>query len=194
MHALAPALTALPLLAALCMIPVSVSRCSLDADPLMGVYGYALCPKVCDGCDGRVRVVTAWHQTGPGEYSSDGAEYFCSSPSNGVATLSDEQLEQSRASLGGASLSFLAAAGASYLLLLLLLSPLVPVWATARWLRHRAALQRLDADVAAAAAELGLAAPYPPAGPSSKLGGAVLRLALATGGAVALVVIGLGLS
>lgn len=192
-QALVPALAALPLMAAVLMVPITVSRCTLDADPLLGVYGYALCPKVCEGCEGRARTVTVWHQTGPGEYSSDGAEYFCASDKNGVAEMTDEQLEEMSGRLSGASLNFVAVAGASYLLLMGLLFPLVPIRAGLRWWQDRAKLQWLDAEVQEAAQALGVAPPEPPLGTHKALGATLLFVLGAAGAAATLVGIGMAI-
>lgn len=191
LQALGPALAMLPVMAAALMIPITATRCTLDADPLLGVYGYALCAKVCEGCHGPARVVTVWHQTGPGEYSSNGAEYFCPSDANGIAAMSDEQLEEVTYRLDGSSMNFLAANGASYLVLLLLLSPLVPIRAVRRWLHDRGRLAQLDADVEAAATELGVAPPYPPLGGEGRVGRAVLLVGGAAAVAIGMVALGM---
>lgn len=160
-EALLPPLAAVPFLAAFLLIPITVSRCVADADPLFGVYGYALCPKVCEGCTGPVRVSTAWHQTGPGEWSSDGADYYCASDKNRLLELSGDEVESSGMALEPYRLNFLAAVGASYLILLALLLPLVPLRALQRFLSARVVRVGIDEEIDALAQQLGVRAPPP---------------------------------
>jgi hypothetical protein len=193
--AAAPTLGFLPILALLLLIPVGVIRCTADADPLFGVYGHALCPRVCDDCAGRVRVVTVWHGGG-GEYTSDGAQYFCPTASNQVDKLTRAQLEAAadRNVLDAWELSWLAAFGASYLILLLLLSPLVVVNAIRRRIKDSREGAELTERIAHVAAQLGVQPP--PREPQGYMGLArafVFNVAAMGVGAL-LVVIGVAIS
>ena len=135
-------------------------RCFFDADPFFGAQGYALCPSACTGCTGPFRVYTEWVHNAPGESSTDGPRYFCLTSGNRVDAMSDAELESNMEKLGPYELSW-APAAATYLTLLLLLVPVVPVRA---YRRHAAAARRraaLSAQVAADAAHLRVPEPQP---------------------------------
>lgn len=144
LRALPPALAKAPFIAAALMVLVAVPRCTLDIDPLMGVQGYALCPSVCNGCEGPTWVMTEWNQTGPGEYTSDGAEYYCMPPPP-TPPARDARYE----------MSWVAAFGSSYGLLLLLVLPLVPLLAYAGHMRAVNARRSLDDQLEDLAQRLG---------------------------------------
>jgi hypothetical protein len=84
----------------------------------------------------------------PGEWSSDGADYYCASDKNEIAEFSDEQLEDSRMSLEAYRMNALAAAGASYLMLLALLLVLLPFQGARRLcVASRSELAALNAEI-----------------------------------------------
>lgn len=191
--ALLPSLTFLPVIAALLLVPIAVVRCEADADPLLGVYGHALCPKVCDGCYGPVRVSTDWTNTGAGEWSSDGADYYCLSDKNEIAEFSDEQLEDARMSLEAYRMNALAAAGASYLILLALLLLLAPLQGVKRLWSSRAPIAELTAEIEDVAGQLRV--PPPPLRPPhyETLRAGLAVLVAAVGGGAVLVVLGMAI-
>ncbi len=162
--ALAASLFKVPFIAGALMIAVAIPRCSLNRDPLMGVQGYALCPEVCQGCEGPMWVFTEWNQTGPGEYSSDGAEYFCVPPAPGQP-VRDPRFE----------MSWVAAFGSSYGLLLALSLLFVPPLAVVRYRRSAHKRRELTAKIDAILREIG--GPEPEASGRSALPG----LAIAAG-------------
>ena len=186
--AMLPSLTWLPVLAAALMVPIAVSHCVADADPLMGAYGYPLCPKVCDGCHGPVRVSTSWQSVGNGEWTSDGADYYCASDKNGMDDLSDDELEDSARSLEPYRLNALAAAGASYLMLLTLLMLLLPFQGAKRWLSHRGPRVALTAEIEELAGQLRVAPP-PPAPPHVESFGVGIRVLLGAAAVGALLLV-----
>ena len=189
--ALLPSLTFLPVIAAFLMVPIAVSRCVADADPLLGAYGYPLCPKVCEGCHGPVRVSTAWVPSGPGEWTSDGADYYCASDKNDVEVLTDEQLEDSQQTLGPYRMNALTAAGGSYLMLLAILLVLLPFQGARRWALHRGELAALNAKLDELAEQLGVRVP-PPAPPHMhSFGVGLVVLVGAAGGGALLIVLGM---
>lgn len=118
-------LATIPALALAGLVAVTIPRCFFDADPFLGAHGYVLCPHRCEGCTGPLRVYTAWSHSG-GEHSTNGPDYYCASPGNRVATMSERELEGARHQLDRYELSF-APAAATYLTFLLLLLPLVPI-------------------------------------------------------------------
>jgi hypothetical protein len=181
LSAAAPTLGSLPILVLVLMIPVSVVRCSCDADPLFGVYGYPLCPKVCDGCRGPVRVVTEWHSSGGGEYSSDGAQYFCISDANRLEYLTDEDIERSSSSLSPYELNWASALGATYLILFVLILPYVPIGAVRRRIAHSAKLKEVEMEMEQVARELNVQPPPRPRQRLSGLGNALLFCLISTG-------------
>lgn len=152
-------LARLPIFVFILMIPIVAIRCSADADPLMGVYGYALCPATCDGCEGPTRTVTDWHQIGPGEYSSNGAQYFCQSPEMPLEDMSSGEIEMRISSLAPYELSWTAAAGSTFLILMLLLLPTVPIVGFGRYRRFSRDARRLEAEIGEICLRLGRAPP-----------------------------------
>ncbi len=168
------ALAKAPFIAAALMIVVSIPRCTMDVDPLLGVQGYALCPEVCQGCEGPMWVFTEWHQTGPGEYTSDGAEYYCMPPSTAAVPSPEPIRNQSY------EMSWVAAFGSTYGLLLLFVLPFVPVLA---FLTHAQAAQKrrkLDAEIEAIRQELG--GPEPVVKRKTVLRGLAVGVGLITAG------------
>lgn len=157
-------LTAVPILALVLMIPVTVSRCTADFDPLLGVPGYVLCPRACDGCEGPIRTITVWHETGPGEWSTNGAQYFCPSPENGIASMSDAALESNVYQLSQWELSY-APHGATFLMLFVLCIPFGAYRGLARYRVRSREREQLFEEVRAAAAKLGVPPPRPPPRP-----------------------------
>jgi len=159
LHALIAPLGSLPVLVLVVMIPIAVTRCSADADPLMGVYGIVLCPEVCDGCEGPTRTVTEWVQTGPGESSSDGAQYFCTSPQYPVADMSDAQIEDRIRQLAPVELPWTAALGSTFLIVWLALFPLAAFWGASLVWKLAGHAGGLDARIRELAGRLGRAPP-----------------------------------
>jgi DNA-directed RNA polymerase subunit RPC12/RpoP len=180
----------LPILALLLMLPVMMTRCSCDADPLQGAYGYPLCPEVCDGCRGPARVVTEWTQTGPGESSSNGPQFFCHSDDHDLDQMTDSQIEDDSHLLEAYELSGLAGFGASYLTLLGLTLALWPFLTVYSWFTDRKKLQVANQNVEYAARQLGR---DPPARPSQRwrLPWAMLYCLVPVGIASVLVLIGM---
>lgn len=122
-RALSPPLAGAPVLAlVLLLFPITPIRCFCSADPFMGMQGHLLCPHVCEGCTGPYRVHTVWNHHGGGESSTNGPQYFCQTPRNGVATMSDAEMSDKARMLGRYELHF-APAAATYLSLLVLLLP-----------------------------------------------------------------------
>lgn len=193
LDALLPSLTWLPVFAALLLVPIAVCRCTADADPLLGAYGYVLCPKVCEGCQGPVRVSTEWTGNGNGEWTSDGADYYCVSDKNDIAELSDEQLEDSRMSLEPYRMNALAAAGASYLILLALLLLLLPFQAASRLWASRSPRAELDAEIEEVAGQLRVPPPASRAPYYATLRAGLAVLLAAAGGGAVLVVLGMAI-
>lgn len=152
-------LRVLPILALILLIPISVTRCSLDADPFMGVYGKVLCPEVCVDCQGRVRVVTVWRSAGAGEWTSNGAQYFCSTPANDLTQWTDERIEMSTGQLASQEMSAFTAFGATLLLALLLVAPLFPLMWSASWRASSERRHRLERRIQAISTQLGVRAP-----------------------------------
>jgi len=159
--ALLPSLRRLPFLVLLLMVPMMVIRCAGDADPLAGSFGYALCPAVCDDCAGPTRTVTVWHQTGPGEWTTDGAWFFCQTPDMPLRDMSAAELEVRARDLGRAQLSGFAANGATFLMLLLLAFPGALISGVRAGMRNAKKAEPIDAQVAALAQRLGRAPPEP---------------------------------
>ncbi len=160
----------LPLIALALLALIAVPRCSADIDPLLGVQGYLLCPKVCEGCTGPTLVHTQWTSHGGGEYSTNGAEFYCRPP-DGVPGA------------GPREMSSVAAIASSYVVLVLVLLPLLPLFV---WRTHRkaaAARDDLDRQIYRIAHQLGDPPPRLTAPPS--FGGCLVALAI-LGVAVAL--------
>jgi hypothetical protein len=154
----------LPVLALLLMIPVAASRCTADFDPLMGVHGHVICPRACDGCRGPMRTVTVWRSTGPGESSSNGAQYFCLSDENGIDKMSDGELESNIWQLGQWEI-FLAPHGGTFLILLLAAIPLAMFYAFNSARQDAKKRAKLIAQIDSLAARLRLPPPRPPPKP-----------------------------
>lgn len=144
----------LPYIAFVLLIVLAPIRCVSDSDPLFGAYGIALCPHVCNGCYGPTRTVTHWVSSG-GEHTTNGAEYYCNSPRERVAALSDERLEELRYGLGQQELGFVAVAGGSYLILLGILVTSLPITGLRRHRRSAALARELDQELRDVAQRLG---------------------------------------
>ncbi len=112
---LGKALQMLPIWVIVLMLPIAMTRCIADADPLMGVYGYALCPQVCEGCSGRVRVEGT---------SGNGARYYCLPSDSPLRTMSDKEFWTT--AKHGNELASPAAFGSTFLILFTLLLPVMP--------------------------------------------------------------------
>jgi DNA-directed RNA polymerase subunit RPC12/RpoP len=153
LRAFAGPLAALPIIAGLLWIPVAISRCTFDADPLLGAPGYALCPKVCPDCHGPWRIYTPWSHNG-GEHSTNGSRYFCPSDTNGMDELSTAQWESDWHKYQQYELDT-APAGSTYLILMILAFPLVPLGATRVHLRSRRTRARLNEEMSALATSIG---------------------------------------
>jgi hypothetical protein len=147
-----------PIWATLFFFLVLIPRCSFDVDPLLGVHGYALCPLACEGCDGPLRVVTHWNQTGPGEWTSNGPQYFCSSRKNGVATMSAEELDRRRSDLRGFELHY-APAAASWLVLLVVSLPWAVVLAVSGHVVRMRRRRRVERELQQLAEAMGVEVP-----------------------------------
>ena len=137
-----------------CLLGCLAPRWFLDMDPLLGMYGIPLCPHVCEDCFGPSRTVTVWHETGDGEASS-GAEYFCRSSQNNLATLTDAELEKKISQLERYRLPWPAAWGGSYLLLLLILAPLSLFFAKGRYDKDAESNTRIREEIFRIAHEAG---------------------------------------
>lgn len=148
-------MSTLPYIAFGLLIMLAPIRCMSDSDPLLGVYGLPLCPKVCSDCYGPTRTVTRWSSSGPGEHSTDGAEYYCNSPRQRVDPLTDARLEELADSLKQQELGFVAVAGGSYLMLLAALVMLLPITGTKRHRVSGAYAQELDQEISVLSARLG---------------------------------------
>lgn len=160
-RALGGALFSAPIWACVLLLAVTIPRMAMDFDPLLGVHGYAICPLACEGCDGPLRVVTHWTQTGASEWSSDGPQYFCSTRKNKVATMSAAELAAKRSSLARYELH-IAPLMSSWLLLLLLASPLTLFWASLRHIPRARARRSVESELARLSAQLGAEVPAPP--------------------------------
>ena len=115
----------LPLVALVALLLTTAFRW-IDFDPLLGSPGYVLCPMACEGCTGPWRVVTHWHRNTNGGFATkNGPQYFCPSPTNGIASLTLEQSKDRRDAFSDSEL-VMAPAGATYLAWLLLLLPIIP--------------------------------------------------------------------
>ena len=114
-------LVKLPYLAIAVLVLVTLPRWFFDADAFGGAQGYLLCPQVCADCRGPFRVHTLWHHE-EGTHSTSGADYYCTTPTNEIASLSDTELVAARSSLRPFRLA-VAPGAATYLALLFLLVP-----------------------------------------------------------------------
>jgi hypothetical protein len=160
LSALKSALGGAPILALLLFGLITIPRCGFDADPLLGVHGYALCPYLCADCHGPLRTITEWHQTGPGEWSSSGPQYFCPSESNGLSEMSDEELLRNLRELEEYELGF--APGATSWLILLVLS--LGFFLCTSLLRHLPRMhkrRKVETKLGELAHSLGIRAPPP---------------------------------
>lgn len=153
-RALSAPLVGAPLAALLLWVfPITPIRCLCSADPFMGVQGNVLCPHLCEGCTGPYRVHTIWRHTGPGKSSTNGPQYFCRTPQNEVATMSDAEMDRHVSSLGKYEL-YAAPAAATYLTLLVLLLPLVLYAARKTHMVSIARRERFEGQARALHAEL----------------------------------------
>jgi hypothetical protein len=161
--ALASQLWLWPLRASLLFVVITIPRCFFDADPLLGVNGYALCPSFCEGCDGPFRIHTHWTHHDD-SHSTDGPRYFCRKPGSATEELSDEAFFRKTADLSEYEL-YVAPAMTSYLILLGLSFVLLPfgVRKTRRRNDHRK--DQLEREVSALAASLGEGVPNATADP-----------------------------
>jgi LSD1 subclass zinc finger protein len=171
-------LTTLPLLALILLGVVTIPRCFLSADPLLGAHGYVLCPHVCNDCTGPFRTFTNWTDHG-NEYSTNGPQYFCDTPKYKVNSMSKREMERQLYLFKRNELSWSPGA-ATYLILLIFVLPTVPVVATRRYRRKAVERVNLDAEIQALAAELGQPIPeLPKPSLSSTLSSPVIALTAA---------------
>lgn len=151
-----------PILALALSVVVLVPRC-MNYDLTQGLEGHYLCPKLCSDCEGPTRVVTVWTQIGRSEHSSDGPQYFCPTPTNGIAgaTSVDLQARARAREMRPWELSPWAASAATFFLLLAGMGPLFLI---ALLLRRMSSLKRrrwLDNAIASAAHTLNARPPRP---------------------------------
>jgi hypothetical protein len=152
----------LPVYAMVLALCVLVVRCSYSVDPLRGTYGYVLCPKVCAECQGPTRTMTKWTETGPGERSTDGPEYFCETPNHRLRELSYDEFSMVTSSLAQQKLGGFSAFAATYAVLLVVLLPWGVLQSIRRALRNRVQYNALSRELAEAAQRLGEPAPPEP--------------------------------
>jgi len=158
----------LPLVALTALLLTTALRC-IDFDPLLGSPGYLLCPAACEGCTGPWRVVTHWSRNTKGGFSTkNGPQFFCPSPTNGIASLTPEQLKDRRDSFSGSEL-VMAPAAASYLAWLILLLPIVPFHVRHAVNAAKGEAAVLETEILEAAQEAGSQAPEPPLAPKSSV-------------------------
>ena len=147
-----------PVLAVVLFVPVTIARCA-NVDPLMGLHGNTLCPRFCEGCHGPLRTYTEWSCSG-GECSTNGPQYFCPSPENGIAEMDEFTLGTRLRSLARWEMSY--APGAATLLVLMALSfPFVVfLILRMRWIggKKRAAIEK---EIEALTAHFRVRAPPP---------------------------------
>jgi hypothetical protein len=167
----------LPVHAMLLSLAVLLVRCSYSVDPLRGSYGYVLCPKVCKDCLGPARTITEWIDSGPGERSTNGPQYFCQTPTHRVAEMSTVELlaqlrELSRQELGPFSAFF-----ATYFVVLVGLLPVGLLQSIRRALRNKRQMDVVSRELQETAQRLGEPAPTAP----SHLGSSILAVAFTFG-------------
>lgn len=148
-----------PIIALPLLLLVTLPRCFFDADPFLGAHGYVLCPETCTDCSGPFRVYTDWRHNG-GEHSTNGPQYFCRTPTNGVATMPDKEMERSLDKLEPYEL-VLAPAAATYMTLVLLLIPLAVIRASQAHRRSERQAAELHERMGALAARIGTFVPWP---------------------------------
>jgi hypothetical protein len=175
----------LPVLAIAVLGLVMLPRWFFDADPFGGAHGYLLCPEVCAECRGPLRLDTPARREGSSQLLR-GTEYYCATPTNEAATLSETELAQARARLAPYRLSF-APGALTYLSLLLLLLPV----SVATGVREHFVGLSLRRAVAPALSELAAAAGTPPPSPRPAPAGPVLVKAATRFLVAALVALGL---
>lgn len=152
----------LPVGALLLFLPVFTLRCSADVDPLGGIYGYPLCPTVCPECRGPTRVYTTWVQTGSLKWSTNGPKYYCRTPTNRVADITDETLEATRVALRPYELGGFSSFMASVFILIPLLLPVGVFLSIKRAISNRAEAERISNQLRELAQELGEDPPEAP--------------------------------
>jgi hypothetical protein len=150
-------LAALPVLALVAAIGALIPRCTFDVDPFFGVQGHLLCPAKCVDCRGPLRVVTVWHDQGDG-YSTNGPQYFCPSPKNGLDRLRSRELASRVHELRAYELGHSPQA-TTYLFLLGLGVPWALWRGAGRTASARTARAGFDAQIGAIVAETGVPAP-----------------------------------
>lgn len=149
-----------PILAVVLFVPVTIVRCGFNADPLLGVHGHSLCPRYCEGCHGPLRTITRWSCSG-GECSTNGPQYFCPAPENGIDRMDDDVLEANVYRLTYWELSY-APAAATLLLLLAMTLPLVLFLILRNRFVGGRRRRAIADDIAALAAHYRQRAPPPP--------------------------------
>jgi hypothetical protein len=178
----------LPALAFALLIVVSIPRCIFDFDPFVGVHGYLLCPHRCEHCKGPFRIYTVWDHDG-GEHSTSGAEYYCQSPNNHLATMTQEEMASNLATLKPYELS-LAPTAATYLTFLFLCLPFALFAGMRRHLRAVRARDVLDEQIGEVSHALGQMTSHEPSSTLPMLRPSTLRaFAPAIGSAVAAVLV-----
>ncbi|MEJ7731575.1 MAG: hypothetical protein WKG00_20475 [Polyangiaceae bacterium] len=158
--ALGVTLFSVPFIALVLLLAVTMPRCFFDADPFLGAHGYVLCPERCDDCRGPLRVYTEWHHNG-GEHTTNGPQYFCRTPTNRVATMSDQEMDGRLHELEPYELDW-APAAATYMTLVLLLVPLAAIRAISVNRRAERQAADLEEEMATIARSAGLAVPAGP--------------------------------
>lgn len=167
----------LPVAALLLFVPVFTLRCSADADPLGGVYGYPLCPMVCPECHGPTRVHTTWIQTGSSEWSTNGPQYYCETPTNHVADMTDQRLESGQTALSPYELGGFSAFMASVFILILMLCPVGVCLSINKAIKNRVEAERISNELRELAQTLGQEPPEAPRHLWPSLGFALLSIA-----------------
>ncbi|MGF1464879.1 MAG: hypothetical protein ACFCGT_01995 [Sandaracinaceae bacterium] len=183
----------LPLMAFVLTGFTFTTQCTTELDPSLGAAGHWICPRVCDDCHGPVRTFTAWTQTGPGEWSSDGPEYVCDSSSRPLGAMSSSTIEDEAGELGEQRISGLAVFGGNQLLFMVALLPLIPLLGVVFHLRNAVRAKALDRELRDLAASLGQRPPALDKG----CRGPIVALGLAWGAAglaFSLVALGLAIS
>lgn len=166
----------LPVGAFILSASIFLFRSCTDLDPLGGIYGFWLCPRVCAECEGPTRIYTEWTRTGPGESSTSGPEYFCRTPRNGLATLSKERLQAERHRLREYQLGGFSAFMATFLLVLLLMLPAASLMTFMKAKGHSSSFWELSHLVEKLASELEKPPPLPDLQLKASLRSAVLAV------------------
>ena len=153
LRSIAGPLAVVPFFAALLWLMVTIPRCNCDVDPMLGAPGYVLCPRKCAECDGPWRIYTPWSHSG-GESSTNGARYFCYPRSSGVDRMSREEWSSKWHEYQPYELDW-APAGVTFLILLGVALPIVPIGAVRIHLGARRRRKELEAKLASLAQSVG---------------------------------------